>query len=361
MKQFLLIITFISSNICWAQLSKGHLRIIEKQSIRIPDGTLILRGANCYLKDTVWFVDGKLNEPDSIGAGRFTAYVELGMIMDSNITGSMQFPGTGDNLLAHHLTNLYCSKYEVSNWEYRWFLSIMKQQDSLNYQNYLPDVSIWTKTVPGLGLAYSQNYHHHPLYLDYPVVNIRQDQAIAYCNWLTESYNSSPNRKYKKVLFRLPTETEWIYCYLGGKPESEVTFNGSFRDKKLLFTANFSLVKPEYSLAINPHQKLDSNQHGLGMIDGMYVLGWNLTASALKSTDAQISAPVYSLAPNGFGLYNMAGNVAEFVDETGFTKGGGWNNTGFYLMPMHRDTYFTNTYSAGVDRGFRWVMEIIEQ
>ena len=55
----------------------------------------------------------------------------------------------------------------------------------------------------------------------------------------------------------------------------------------------------------------------------------------------------------------MAGNVEEFVREKGITKGGGWDDTGYYLQNSVYETYSSSNETSAA-RGFRFVMEIQE-
>jgi len=72
---------------------------------------------------------------------------------------------------------------------------------------------------------------------------------------------------------------------------------------------------------------------------------------------ADVTAPVNSYYPNDYGLYNMAGNVEEFVREKGITKGGSWHDTGYYLQNHVYETY-DSANEVSATRGFRFVMEI---
>ena len=64
-----------------------------------------------------------------------------------------------------------------------------------------------------------------------------------------------------------------------------------------------------------------------------------------------------SYKPNGYGLYNMAGNVKEYVSEKAITKGGGWKDFGYYLQNWVEQPY-DSTEKAADDRGFRFIMEV---
>jgi gliding motility-associated lipoprotein GldK len=89
--------------------------------------------------------------------------------------------------------------------------------------------------------------------------------------------------------FRLPTETEWEYASRGGLEASPYPWGGPYtRNLKGCFLANFKPLR------------------------GNYVADGGL--KAIKTA---------SYNPNGYGLYDMAGNVAEWTsnayDEAGFS------------------------------------------
>lgn len=75
---------------------------------------------------------------------------------------------------------------------------------------------------------------------------------------------------------------------------------------------------------------------------------------------ADITAPVFCFFPGLSGLYNMAGNVEEMVAEYGITKGGSWNDTGYYLQNTTEEIYDSSTETTPY-RGFRLVMDVIEE
>lgn len=60
-------------------------------------------------------------------------------------------------------------------------------------------------------------YHFSKSYNNYPVVTISYDNAINFCNWMTQQYNRDQSRKFKKVMSRLPTEKEWTLAASAGK------------------------------------------------------------------------------------------------------------------------------------------------
>ncbi|HNL39357.1 MAG TPA: SUMF1/EgtB/PvdO family nonheme iron enzyme, partial [Saprospiraceae bacterium] len=69
------------------------------------------------------------------------------------------------------------------------------------------------------------------------------------------------------------------------------------------------------------------------------------------------TVPANSYFPNDFGLYCVAGNVAEMIQEPGKTKGGSWMDEPFWCQI--RNTREQAAPSPSI--GFRVFMEVIEE
>ncbi|MFN8208115.1 MAG: SUMF1/EgtB/PvdO family nonheme iron enzyme [Bacteroidales bacterium] len=225
---------------------------------------------------------------------------------------------------------LYASRFEVSNKLYRTFLSSLKQaNDNALLSIAQIDTLKWRDKL-SYNEPYVQFYHNHPAYSNYPVVNVSHEGARLFCAWLTEQYNTNPKRKFKKVLFRLPTEQEWITAARGGD-----------------------------SLAIYPWQGKDlTDKSGKQRCNYKRETGGNSGMEGQQYDHADITAPVNSYWKNNFGIFNMSGNVAEMIDEKGIAKGGSWNENKEYLKI---DAQYRYDGSAQTSVGFRYFAEIIEK
>lgn len=156
----------------------------------------------------------------------------------------------------------------------------------------------------------SGSFQEHTLETDdQPVVNITWKLAAAYCNWLSKKEGLEPFYVEKEDGFvpatplnsgyRLPTEAEWAWAarYSGGKEKSRKYPWGS-------------------KLPAPPDSGNYADISAAGFLPG-----------ALKNYNDQkaVTAPVGNYLPNPLGIYNMGGNVAEWVHDfyTIQTAGGG--------------------------------------
>lgn len=224
---------------------------------------------------------------------------------------------------------LYASKYEVTNKLYMTFLGSLKQSNKTNLLSVAQIDTLKWRDKLSYNEPYVHYYHTHPAYQNYPVVNISYEAAKLFCDWLTEKYNADPKKKFKKVLFRLPTEKEWVMAAQGGD-----------------------------STAIYPWQGKDlRNNKGQIMCNFTRELNDTIGGKGNRFDNVDVTAPVFSYWENKFGLYNMSGNVAEMLKEKGIVKGGSWRDKSEYLKIDMKYKY-DGTPQAFV--GFRYFVEILE-
>ena len=132
------------------------------------------------------------------------------------------------------------------------------------------------------------------------------------------------------MIFRLPTEKEWIIAAQAGDTSAIYPWIGKeLRNKKGEFFCNFA--KEIKDTAVE---------------------------NKLSNDSVDIIAPVSSYWANKFGLYNMGGNVAEMINEKGIAKGGSWRKKSEYLKI---DTKYKYDGSAQTFIGFRYFVEILEK
>lgn len=151
-----------------------------------------------------------------------------------------------------------------------------------------PDTTCWVNDFPNANNeSYMRLYFSSPAYNDYPVVGVTWEQAEAFCAWRTNYLLRSlgPQARYIQR-YRLPTEIEWEYAARGKEGNPYPWEGQEMKNEKGCFYANF---KPD---------------------EGNYTDDGNL-----------ITSKVGIYGANSNGLFDMAGNVAEWT-STVYTEAG---------------------------------------
>ena len=265
-----------------------------------------------------------------------------------------------------HVQSFYMDQTEVTNKMYLEYLDWLKRNFPPSeskfrdiYKNALPDTLVWRNKL-GYAEDMVNNYLRHPAFANYPVVGVSWLQAYEYSEWRsdryqelvlerngflvrdakTDSVNSQssfsldtyvidPNSTYggnSNVLrgkqtrtpdsllpksasresgfitpkFRLPTESEWEYAALGLTEMRE--FNNYSGRKKYPWKGQYTRTGQRRNLG----DQLANFKNSDGDYGG--IAGWS-------DDGADITNQVGSYNANSFGLYDMAGNVAEWVAD----------------------------------------------
>jgi formylglycine-generating enzyme len=225
-----------------------------------------------------------------------------------------------------------------------------------NILNIYPDTLCWIRDF-----TYSFNdpqaslYFWHPSFDDYPVVGVNWVQATAFSIWRTDYMNTALRKNGIADVqnYRLPLETEWEYAARGGLDLSMYPWGGPYtRNYKGCFLANFKPLR------------------------GNYIDDGNVYAGKAGSYE-----------PNEYGLYDMAGNVAEWtccayhpsayifqhdlqpnyeynatpqdppVMKRKVIRGGSWKDIAYFLQTSARDYEYQDSTKPYV--GFRNVRSYI--
>lgn len=254
---------------------------------------------------------------------------------------------------------LYACETEVTNAQYEAFLAdLLKNKDfeqinlcktaKTDWISLLPET---LRDVPDAELF----KHGHPDGANFPVQNLSHEAAKRYCAWITAAYNAAADKKkFKKVLFRLPTEAEWMAAARGGAGGVVYPWGGSsVQNLKGCYLGNFYSLTPcgdcpgqsgpavaSTGKAETPASSQQAQHYNRNSNDGGY-----------------FPVAVDSYFPNNFGLYSMSGNVAEMLDEPGIAKGGSWQDT-----PEQAQITASKRYPLPNPAvGFRVFMEVIEE
>ena len=155
-----------------------------------------------------------------------------------------------------------------------------------------PDTLSWIRDFTyTYNEPYTMKYFSHVGFDDYPVVGVTWDQANAFCNWRTNLQTKYYNRLNETPAhdYRLPTETEWELAARGGLHNSMYPWGSYYtRNSEGCFIANFKPLR------------------------GNYVADSPTTTTAMRAGEFD---------PNNYGLYDMAGNVAEWTSTAFFEAG----------------------------------------
>ncbi|PWJ39302.1 gliding motility lipoprotein GldJ [Sediminitomix flava] len=248
-------------------------------------------------------------------------YIEGGRL----ILGSFEedIMKTGDNVeRTVSVSSFWMDETEIANihWlEYLHYLQLDSGQQA--YDEALPDTTVWQAEL-AFNDQYVDHYLRYPGFRFHPVVGVTWEQATKFCQWRTDYVNkilaleNGEDSEVEKaengeriplesgiVLpnFRLPTEAEWDYAAQALIGLQELDEN--YAERRIYPWDGHTLRNP-YGEEMGNF--MANFKRGRGDYAG---IGGELNDAAM------ITAWIYDNPPNDFGLYNMAGNVNEWVED----------------------------------------------
>jgi formylglycine-generating enzyme len=338
---------------------------------------------NEYRQFTSWVIDSMaldlLNRADGTPQSPYAIFDENGNFVSLDYKAKIDWKDTaalGDLFLP--AGERFMGKREIDSrklyFEYQWinYQKAAQRANSFNYQtgkyeggikdrsdfiekereHIYPDTLCWIRDFTySYNEPWTSKYFWHTGFGDYPVVGVTWKQANAFCQWRTKMQNQffSGNEQATVMDYRLPTEYEWEFAARGGLQNSMYPWGGYYsRNQKGEFMANYKPMR------------------------GNYIEDGGLA-----------TMKVGSYPPNDFGLYDMAGNVAEWTitawDPLSTTmvsqlnpnyqynaqdsdppamkrkviRGGSWKDVGYYIQTSSRTYEYQDSSKSFI--GFRCV------
>jgi formylglycine-generating enzyme required for sulfatase activity len=292
--------------------------------------------------------------------------------------GDSKGDGYSDEIPVHTVTldSFYMGKYEVTNGQY------------CQYLNYALGSSIYVSSGEVYGSGNNQLYCDTSTRSSYsqiaysggvfsvrtkggrnmsndPMVQVSWYGSVAYCNWRSQQegkeqcYNLSTwVCDFNKHGYRLATEAEWEYAARGGLSGKRFPWGDTISHSQANYKSYWSEGHPYYPYDVSPTQG--------------YHPTWNDGIMPYTS-------PVGSFSANGFGVYDMTGNVWEWCNDryssvyysssppnnpTGPTSGigcvlrsGSWIDVAPYCRVAYRGGYYHLPYHLTSYYGFRVVLD----
>ena len=246
--------------------------------------------------------------------------------------------------------SLFMDEAEVANIHWLEYMHFLRTDSSeAVYRAAKPDTAVWHQL--SWNDPYVAYYLRYPGFRYFPVVGITLTQAEAYCRWRTakvaESLRTKPEyRRWRRqlrdydvqIIYRLPTAAEWELAAGGGLDSAQYPYG--YQHPRRVSKYNRITSRPVCAHPLELPAKARVYRNHATVREQFYyqtALGQPLVyfhcdslplanQPVVLNDGVLITEYVYAHPPNGYGLFNLIGNVAELTTTPGQAKGGSFEH-----------------------------------